>query len=857
MQVLNGESKETEQAEEPLQFSERTWRVLVENAPNIIMLTDSNGTIQFMNRTISGFDVNEVIGKSMYNFIQPEYHDTARKAINRVLETGKPRSYEVSGAGPGGSTSYYESKISPLKCGGEITGVIHVISDITEQKRLHEALRKSEEKYRDLYENAPIACFSVGEDGLIHGHNQRAGELLGYDKGALIGKPVFELYADTPQGKDKALDVFRRFKDGENITDEDLQMQKADGTPLWVSLTVNVVRDANGQVIESRSIVMDITERKRAEENVRTLSQAVDNAYDSFVLADMSGNVTYANESAIRAFGYLPEEMMKMNIAQFSVTPEDAEIIIKETETNDSWSGEVISSRKNKEIFPVILSHSLVKDAEGKPIGMLGIFRDITKHKEVERALQDSRAGFHNIVEKSADGIIVTDSHGVVRFVNPALESLLDCKEEELVGEMFGFPVVMDEVTEIDIVRKDGKPGVAEMRVVETMWDGRKAYLASIRDITERWQAEREMMVKDKAIASSVNAIAIANHDGCVIYVNPAFINMFGYDNETETLGRSILNFWPNNKYDQPILKNFYEEKGWQGELVKYKKNGSKFYGRLSINPVLDNDEKVIAIMASFIDITERKREEEAREKLNQELRTKVNELEAFSYGVAHDLRSPLVSIEGFSRLLLTDSRNKNIDKVSEDIRLIESGVSKMRELINRTLEYSRAGHLVKPTTNVSFISIVNDAVAEFDGQLGSIGGNISVSKKFPRVYADRVMMREALTNLIQNSIKYRDKKRRLEIDIGCQFSGNEVVFHVRDNGTGIDDSETEQVFDLFYRGNTVGEGSGAGLAIVKRIIEAHGGRVWAEGKAGKGTTICFTLPQRKKKASGDNNGNN
>ena len=186
--------------------------------------------------------------------------------------------------------------------------------------------------------------------------------------------------------------------------------------------------------------------------------------------------------------------------------------------------------------------------------------------------------------------------------------------------------------------------------------------------------------------------------------------------------------------------------------------------------------------MASYSDITERIQAQRIQESCNLQLQEKVSELEAFSYGIAHDLRSPLVSIEGFSRLLRTDCPNKDIEKVYEDIRLIESGIGKMKQLINRTLEYSRASRLVKPTTKESFTEIVNDVIGEFNGQLHSIGATVSLAEKFPKIFADRVRIREALSNLIQNSIKYRDEARRLKLDISYKLLGNEVAFFVRDN---------------------------------------------------------------------------
>jgi len=257
-----------------------------------------------------------------------------------------------------------------------------------------------------------------------------------------------------------------------------------------------------------------------------------------------------------------------------------------------------------------------------------------------------------------------------------------------------------------------------------------------------------------------------------------------------------------------------------------------------------------------FRDVTERKQAQQAQERLSQQLQAEVSELEAFSYGIAHDLRSPLVSIEGFSRLLRDDMLNHDAEKVQEDIRLLESGVRKMQGFLNSTLEYSRAGNLIKRTKNVSFGKIANEVITEFNGQISSIGATVSLADKFPRVYADRMRIKQVLTNLIQNSIKYRDKTVPLKIEIGHRPSEGEVIFFVRDNGLGIDASEAEKVFTLFYRGTANGEGSGVGLAIVKKIIEAHGGRIWVQqGQTGKGTTMCFTLPEQGGTNKGDNNG--
>ena len=477
------------------------------------------------------------------------------------------------------------------------------------------------------------------------------------------------------------------------------------------------------------------------------------------------------------------------------------------------------------------------------------------ERRQAEDALRISQASLFRVIDSNADGIIIVDREGIVLYLNPAAEAILGRKVEELLGEDFGFPVVAGGTTELDIVHRGGETGVAEMRMVETEWEGESAYLASLRDITERKRMEKELQESEEKLnrylESSPDTICVTDLKGTILYINGAVERMMGYSRE-EFLGKNFLKLGllapgHTSKPTQWLEAGGAESHFRPDEFELIKKDGSRVFvevSTLSVYPEGEVDKtEVIGIVR---DITERKKAEEARLRMEQELQEKVTELETFSYGIAHDLRSPLLSIERFSYELQEDIQNQNMENVQEDIQLLQSGVRKMRLLVDRTLEYSRAGYLVKPTENIPFSKIVEEVIADFAEQLSSIGATVSLADGFPMVFVDRMRMVQLLNNLIQNSIKYRDKTVPLRIEIGYQPSEDEVIFLVRDNGSGIDAGEREKVFDLFYQGTADGEGSGAGLAIVKRIIEAHRGRVWAEqGQAGKGTTICFALPQQ------------
>jgi signal transduction histidine kinase len=264
---------------------------------------------------------------------------------------------------------------------------------------------------------------------------------------------------------------------------------------------------------------------------------------------------------------------------------------------------------------------------------------------------------------------------------------------------------------------------------------------------------------------------------------------------------------------------------------------------RLDKVPIKDAGGTVTGIIGFELDITERKRAEEDRESLLKELEAKNIELDRFTYTVSHDLRSPLVTIQGFVEMLKKDLEQSEGEKAESDLKYIEKSAVTMDQLLSGTLQLSRIGRVANPPEAVPFGKIVEDALAQVTEQIKSSGIKISTVEDFPTVRVDRMRIAEVLVNLITNSIKYRGEEPHPKIDIGYRVEGEGTVFFVKDNGAGIEKSQHDMVFDLFYRVDKSGEGTGAGLAIVKRIIEVHDGRIWIESEKGKGCTVCFTLP--------------
>ena len=246
-------------------------------------------------------------------------------------------------------------------------------------------------------------------------------------------------------------------------------------------------------------------------------------------------------------------------------------------------------------------------------------------------------------------------------------------------------------------------------------------------------------------------------------------------------------------------------------------------------------------------ELNERKRVEAEHEKAIQELETKNAELERFTYTVSHDLKSPLITISGFLGLLEADAKSGNTEKFKGDLQRINEATGRMQRLLNELLELSRIGRISNPPSNTPFAKIVEDALSLTRGRLMAGDIQVDVEKELPIVRGDRPRLVEVLQNLIDNAAKFMGDQPAPRIEIGTQKERGQQVFFVKDNGIGINPSYHERIFGLFDKLDPRSEGTGVGLALAKRIIEVHGGRIWVESQGkDKGSMFCFTLPVKE-----------
>ncbi len=243
-------------------------------------------------------------------------------------------------------------------------------------------------------------------------------------------------------------------------------------------------------------------------------------------------------------------------------------------------------------------------------------------------------------------------------------------------------------------------------------------------------------------------------------------------------------------------------------------------------------------------DITERKQAEAERERLIADLEAKNAELERFTYTVSHDLKSPLITIQGFLGFLEKDALAGKIDRLKADISRIKEATDKMRRLLEDLLKLSRVGQLVRSSQNIPFETIVNEALELVHGRLAERGVQVELASELPVVYGDRARLVEVVQNLVDNAVKFMGDRPEPGLKIGGREGEGETICYVQDNGVGIEPGDQQKIFGLFERLDPHTEGTGIGLALVQRIVELHGGRIWVESQGrGQGSTFYIALP--------------
>jgi PAS domain S-box-containing protein len=756
---------------------------------------------------------------------------------------------------------------------------------------------ESDAKYRGLLEAAPDAMVVVNQGGEIVLVNVQAERQFGYRRDELLGQKVKNI---IPEGFAERLVADATRSTVEALAQQigmgiELSGRRKDGSEFPIEIMLSPLESAEGILVTAA--IRNITVRKDAEKHLAQMEGRyrglLEAAPDAMVVVNQGGEIVLLNVQAEKQFGYRRDELLGQKVK--NIIPEgfaerlvaDATRSTVEALAQQIGMGiELSGRRKDGSQFPIEIMLSPLESAEG--ILVTAAIRNISARKAAEEHLVLMESKYRGLLEAAPDAMVVVNQGGEIVLVNVQAEKQFGYRRDELISqkvkniipEGFAERLVADATRsaadalaqemgvgiELSGRRKDGSEFPIEIMLSPLESAGGVLVTAAIRNISARKAAEEHLVLMESKyrglLEAAPDAMVVVNQGGEIVLVNVQAEKQFGYRRD-ELIGQKVKNIIPEGFAERLVadatrstVEALAQQIGMGIELSGRRKDGSEFPIEIMLSPLESADG--VLVTAAIRNISARKKSEEDNAELerrvdertkelavaNQVLERSNIELQQFAYVASHDLQSPLRSISGFVQLLKMEYESKLDEQAVDWIRRTIQATEQMQDLIRGVLAYSRVDSRSRPFMPTPFLDVFNDVVALLEPSIRDAGGQVTRGD-LPVVIGDRSQFVQLMQNLIGNGLKYHGEKSP-HVHVSAESNGTEWIFSVRDNGIGIDPKFYERIFEIFKRLHDQKEypGTGIGLAVCRRVVNRHGGKIWVESEAGQGSVFHFTLPE-------------
>ncbi len=686
--------------------------------------------------------------------------------------------------------------------------------DLLERIRAEEALRASAEEINDLYNRAPCGYHSLDSEGRFIRINDTELEWLGYERDEMLGGVRFTDIVTEP-GRQTFRENFPRFMEQGWIRDLEFDIVRKDGSLLPVLLSATAIRDDDGNFVRSRSTLFDRTERKEAEEKEHLLSSIVQTSDDAIYAKDLEGVILSWNRGAERIYGYSAEEAVGRHVS-ILVPPESADDMAEIMAT--IRGGRRVEHhvtkrlRKNGESIFVSLTVSPITDLAGKVVRSSVIARDITAQLTVEEALRKSEAIYRSVVTAMAEGVIFQSADGVITAVNPALEKILECSAEQLIGRTLAE-------CRWEAVSEDGRPFPWELfpaTVTLRTGEPQTNVVMGIRrpDETHAW-----ISVNSHPLIPTGGAAP----EGVVITVRDITVRK-----------RAEEEIWKlNAELEARVNARTSDLEVKQTEILQSQK----------------------ALMNIVEDLNLKTEELEAANNKLQEL-DRLKSM--FIASMSHELRTPLNSIIGFSSIMLDEWLGPVNAEQKENLATIKRSGKHLLNLINDVIDVSKieAGKIEIRLEEFDIYDLVSEAIQLLEKEVREKGLDLHHELLHQTVCTDRRRLLQCVINLLSNAFKFTEQGTITvavsPADDTLRVRGErmKVCVMVSDTGVGIAEEDIPRLFQPFVRLDsplkTVAPGTGLGLYLTRKLVdEILEGDIQCSSTVGVGSSFTIRIPER------------